>query len=51
MGFDPAKIEHIANASRFLGNMDLAHIRQLAAWKKPKKPFAVIPPFEHIIAS
>lgn len=51
MGFDPAKIEHIANASRFLGNMDLAHIQQLGAWKKPNKPFAVIPQFEHIIAS
>lgn len=51
MGFDPAKIEHIANASRFLGNMDDSHIQQLAAWKKPKNPFAVIPQFEHIIAS
>ncbi len=51
MGFDPARIEHIANASRFLGNMDLAHIQQLGAWKKPNKPFAVIPQFEHIVAS
>ena len=49
MGLDPAKIEHIANASRFLGNMDVTRIQQLAAWKKPKKPFAVIPQFEYIV--
>jgi uncharacterized protein (DUF362 family) len=50
MGFDPAKIEHIANASRFLGNMDVDHIQQLSSLKKPSKAFAVIPQFEHILA-
>ena len=51
MGFGPAKIGHIANASRFLGNMDVNRIQQLATWKKPNTPFEVIPQFRHIVAS
>jgi uncharacterized protein (DUF362 family) len=33
MGFDPAQIEHVAQAGRFLGNIEPTRIRQLSlAW-------------------
>ena len=51
MGFDPEKIDHIASAGRFLGNIDDSRIQQLATWIKPTTPFAVIPQFRHIVAS
>ncbi len=49
MGFDPVKIEHIATASRFLGNLEPARIRQLSRWK-PERRFEVLPQFEHLVA-
>ena len=51
MGFDPEKIDHIANASRFLGNIESSRMQQLTSWKKPDRAFAVIPQFRHIVAS
>jgi uncharacterized protein (DUF362 family) len=49
MGFDPARIEHIAQAGRFLGNIEPSRIQQLVSWEKPAKAFAVLPQFEHIV--
>lgn len=48
MGFDPARIEHITEASRFLGNMRTAAIRQLSRWS-PGHPFEVLPQFAHLV--
>jgi uncharacterized protein (DUF362 family) len=48
MGLDPARIEHIAEASRFLGNIKPAAIRQLSRWK-PLRPFQVLPEFAHLV--
>jgi uncharacterized protein (DUF362 family) len=48
MGLDPARIEHIAEASRFLGNIKPAAIRQLSRWK-PERPFQVLPEFAHLV--
>jgi uncharacterized protein (DUF362 family) len=48
MGLDPARIEYIAEASRFLGNIKPAAIRQLSRWK-PERPFQVLPEFAHLV--
>jgi uncharacterized protein (DUF362 family) len=48
MGLDPARIEYIAEASRFLGNIRPAAIRQLSRWK-PERPFQVLPEFAHLV--
>ena len=49
MGLNPAHVEHIALAGRFLGNIEPARIRQLSSWK-PERPFRVLPRFEHLVA-
>ena len=48
MGLDPARIDHIAEASRFLGNLQPSRIRQLSSWK-PERPFQVVPQFAHLV--
>jgi uncharacterized protein (DUF362 family) len=48
MGLNPAKIEHIADASRFLGNMRPGDLRQLSRWK-PERPFQVLPHFAYLV--
>jgi uncharacterized protein (DUF362 family) len=50
MGFDPARIAHIAEASRFLGNLNPSRIRQLSGWK-PERPFQVLPQFAHLVGA
>lgn len=52
MGFEPARIKHIAEASRFLGNQELKRIRQIG--DRPSgaaRPFAVIPDFQFLISN
>src|ERR1700694_1594330 len=52
MGFEPARIKHIAEASRFLGNQELKRIRQLG--DRPSaaaRPFAVLPDFQFLISN
>jgi len=48
MGFDPARIGHIAEAGRLLGNLQPSRIRQLSSWK-PERPFQVLPQFAHLV--
>jgi uncharacterized protein (DUF362 family) len=51
MGFDPDRIPHIHEASRFLGNSSPALIDQAAeVLCPPDVPFQVVPEFEHIRA-
>lgn len=50
MGLNPARIAHIAEASRFLGNLETTRIRQLASWKH-QRPFQVLPEFAHLLGT
>lgn len=52
MGFEPARIKHIAEASRFLGNQDPERIRQLGDRPSASgRPFAVLPDFRFLISN
>jgi len=48
MGLNPARIAHIAEASRFLGNLQPSRIRQLASWKQ-ERAFQVLPQFAALV--
>ena len=51
MGFDPLRIIHISEGSRFLGNAIPAHIDQLGDTVRPPIiPFRVVPEFENLYA-
>lgn len=51
MGFEPGRVRHIAEASRFLGNQEPARIRQLGdRVPTASRPFAVLPDFEYLIS-
>jgi uncharacterized protein (DUF362 family) len=51
MGFDPDRIAHIREGSRFLGNASLALIDQVGEIVgPPTKPFEVVPEFRHLYA-
>jgi uncharacterized protein (DUF362 family) len=51
MGFEPARVRHIAEASRFLGNQEPIRIRQLGdRVSAASRPFAVLPDFEFLIS-
>jgi len=52
MGFDPVRIAHIWEASKFLGNASTEFIDQLAnRVTLPETPFKVVPEFEYLQAS
>lgn len=49
MGFEPDRIPHIREASRFLGNSATALVDQAGELLRPPQiPFQVVPEFEHI---
>jgi uncharacterized protein (DUF362 family) len=49
MGFDPDRIVHIHEGSRFLGNASPARIDQVGEIvNAPTKPFQVVPEFRHL---
>ena len=51
MGFDPDRIVHIREGSRFLGNASPALIDQVGETvAPPTKPFQVVPEFRHLYA-
>jgi uncharacterized protein (DUF362 family) len=51
MGFDPDRIVHIRQGSRFLGNASPALIDQVGEIvTSPTKPFQVVPEFRHLYA-
>jgi len=51
MGFDPLRIIHIGEGSRFLGNAEPAHIDQLGDTVRPPIiPLRVVPEFENLYA-
>ena len=51
MGFDPDRIVHIAEASRFLGNSSVQRIDQVAnPLVPPRVPFEVVPDFRYLQA-
>ena len=52
MGFEPDRIVHIAEASRFLGNCSPEHIDQVASpLVPPRTPFRVVPDFRYLQTS
>jgi uncharacterized protein (DUF362 family) len=49
MGLRPKAVPHVRAAGRFLGNMDISRIEQLACpLQAPAVPFAVVPRFERL---
>jgi hypothetical protein len=51
MGFDPERIEHIREGSRFLGNAESTHIDELGdAVRPPTAAFHVVPEFQKLCA-
>jgi uncharacterized protein (DUF362 family) len=51
MGFDPERIVHIREGSRFLGNAEPAHIDQVGDSVGPQAtPFRVVPEFQNLYA-
>ncbi|HXW92872.1 MAG TPA: DUF362 domain-containing protein [Terriglobales bacterium] len=51
MGFEPGRIPHIREASRFLGNSSPVLIDQAGeVLRRPEMPFQVVPHFQHIRA-
>lgn len=51
MGIEPARVGHIAEASRFLGNLDERRIQLLAErTSRPATPFSVLPEFSFLTA-
>jgi hypothetical protein len=51
MGFDPKRVLHISEGSRFLGNAEPAYIDQLGDTVRPPIiPFRVVPEFENLYA-
>ena len=51
MGFEPDRIVHIREGSRFLGNASVALIDQVGETvEAPAKPFQVVPEFRHLYA-
>lgn len=51
MGFDPERIEHVREGSRFLGNAEPAYIDQLGdTVRLPIISFRVVPEFENLYA-
>ena len=49
MGFEPGRIVHIREGSRFLGNAHPALIDQVGEiFKPPKTPFQVVPEFQYL---
>lgn len=51
MGFEPGRIVHIAEASRFLGNSSVQRIDQVAnPLVPPRAPFQVVPDFRYLQA-
>ena len=51
MGFDPGRIVHIREGSRFLGNGSHALIDQVGETvSTPVTPFQVVPEFRHLYA-
>lgn len=51
MGFDPERIEHIREGSRFLGNAEPTHIDQVGdTVRPPTAAFRVIPEFQNLYA-
>ncbi len=51
MGFEPDRIAHIREGSRFLGNASLALVDQVGEIvNPPTKPFQVVPEFRHLYA-
>jgi uncharacterized protein (DUF362 family) len=51
MGFDPERIEHIREGSRFLGNAEPAHIDEVGdAVRPPTAAFRVVPEFQNLYA-
>jgi uncharacterized protein (DUF362 family) len=52
MGFDPDRITHIREASKFLGNSSDECIEQTGeTLRKPQRPFQVVPEFEFLRAA
>lgn len=52
MGFDPDRIVHIREASKFLGNASDESIQQLGeAVQRPQVPFQVVPEFQYLRAA
>jgi uncharacterized protein (DUF362 family) len=51
MGFEPDRVVHIREGSRFLGNASPAVIDQLGETvQSPGSPFQVVPEFRHLYA-
>ena len=51
MGFDPDRIVHIHESSKFLGNSSPPRIEQAGETvTAPTKPFQVVPEFRHLYA-
>jgi uncharacterized protein (DUF362 family) len=51
MGFDPERIEHISEGSRFLGNAEPTHIDQVGETvQPPTAAFRVVPEFQNLNA-
>lgn len=51
MGFEPERIVHIHEASRFLGNASPAFMDQVGETvTAPATPFQVVPEFRHLYA-
>ena len=51
MGFDPEKIVHIREGSRFLGNPEPANIDQVGETvQSPTTAFRVVPEFQNLYA-
>ena len=52
MGFDPDRIVHIREASKFLGNASDESIQQLGETvQRPQAPFQVVPEFQYLRAA
>ena len=50
MGFEPDRIMHIREATRFLGNASQGLIDQAGEVLTPTCPFRVVPEFQHLRA-
>jgi uncharacterized protein (DUF362 family) len=51
MGFDPLQVRHLADGSRFLGNLRADRIAMLAEPVGTRiRPFAVLPEFQYLVA-
>ena len=52
MGFDPLRVRHLSDASRFLGNLSEDRIRMLGEGvETPNSPFSVLPQFHYLQAA